>query len=72
MLIDMTNNFLLKGLTCGACIKLITIKLKKIPGVTEIKIDLATGKTQVEADRQIDLPEIKQTLHGTDFSVSES
>lgn len=68
----MTKIFTLKGLTCTACVKLVMIKLKKITGVLEIKIDLTDGKTTVEAERQIILPEIKQALQGTDFTVIES
>ncbi|PIZ99070.1 MAG: hypothetical protein COX77_02645 [Candidatus Komeilibacteria bacterium CG_4_10_14_0_2_um_filter_37_10] len=65
----MINKFIIQGMTCEACVKLITLKLNKLMGVQEIKIYLASGQTTVTAEREIDLLEIKQILGGTNYLV---
>jgi copper chaperone CopZ len=65
----MKIDFTLKGLRCIACVKLSLLKLKKISGVKNVEIDLATGKAHIDADPVVTLPEIEQALVGTDYSV---
>lgn len=40
------------GMTCGNCVKHVTKAASKVPGVAEPKVDLATGKVEVEFDPQ--------------------
>ncbi|MBV6695882.1 heavy-metal-associated domain-containing protein [Kitasatospora aureofaciens] len=41
--------FQVKGMTCGHCVTSVTAELKKIDGVTEVAVDLATGRVTVDA-----------------------
>lgn len=65
----LTQKIKIQGLTCEACVKLSTFKLKKIAGVTEAKIDFKTGLTEILADRVIDFIEITQAFANTNYSV---
>lgn len=65
-----TIKFKLKGLTCQACIKLSTNRIKKIPGVQDVKIDLNSGDTEVTSITDIDFDIIKQSLIGTNYNVT--
>lgn len=62
-------NFKLAGLTCEACVKLATKRLKKIPGVYEVSVDLATGETGVFSEADLDLDLLEQSLSGTHYSI---
>lgn len=62
-------NFKLKGLTCEACIKLATGRIKKIPGVQDVKISLETGDAKVVGIADIDLDIIKHSLIDTNYNV---
>lgn len=64
-----TIKFKLQGLTCEACIKLSTNRIKKIPGVQDVKIDLNSGDAEVSSIADIDLDAIKQSLVGTNYNV---
>lgn len=48
-----TINFKITNLTCPACVKLSEMALKKIPGVTNVQVDLGTGAASVEADSDV-------------------
>ncbi|MEV7023339.1 cation transporter [Kitasatospora sp. NPDC093558] len=41
--------FQVQGMTCGHCVSAVTAELKKIDGVTEVAVDLATGRVTVDA-----------------------
>ncbi len=64
-----TINFNLEGLTCEACVKLATGRIKKIPGVQDVIINLKTGDAKVISIADIDLDVIKQSLIGTNYNV---
>ncbi|MDO8529209.1 MAG: heavy metal-associated domain-containing protein [bacterium] len=57
------------GMTCDACVKLSKLKISKISGVREVKIGDINGKTEIIADRNIQLEEIQKALAGTDYKV---
>ncbi len=57
-----TVQFTITNLTCGACVKLSTMALLKINGVTEASVDLATGKAEISATRDIPWHEIHDAL----------
>jgi Cu2+-exporting ATPase len=61
--------FKMAGLTCESCVKLATIKIKKIPGVSEVAIDLATGAASVESEADLDLEIVERSLEGTHYSI---
>jgi len=61
-------NFLLKGLTCEACAKLVKRRVGTINGVTDAVVSL-DGKMEVSADREIAKREISDVLSGTDYGV---
>jgi len=64
-----TINFKLKGLTCEACIKLSVSRLKKIPGVQAVEIDLKTGDAKVTSLDDINLDIIRHSLVDTNYQV---
>jgi len=60
-------NFKLAGLTCEACVKLATNRLKKVPGVVEVKIDLNSGQAEVSSTAEIDLGILAASLEGSGY-----
>ena len=63
------TNLQLSGLTCGACEKLVTKRLKTIEGVREIHISLADGQTSITATRLISNNEVTKVLQDTHYKV---
>jgi len=66
-----TLNYKLLGLNCDACVKISTMKLKNVPGVHDVKIDSTSGKTEICAERHIELEELNESLRGTDFTLTK-
>lgn len=57
-----TFNFKITDLTCEACIKLSTMALKTIPGVSEIKIDLKSGEAKLVSDQDTSWEQVSSAL----------
>ena len=38
------------GMTCGHCVQAVTSEVGAIPGVTEVQVDLASGRVVVEGE----------------------
>jgi len=41
------THLLLTGLTCGACVRRVDQKLRAVPGVVDVRIDLASGRATI-------------------------
>jgi copper ion binding protein len=41
---DSLETMLVKGMTCGHCVKSVTTALTKLGGVTEVHVDLMAGR----------------------------
>lgn len=67
----MTINFKITNLTCGACVKLSEMALKKIPGVSAVKVDLATGAASIDSTAPIDWSAIVDTLQKIEKNVTQ-
>ena len=64
-----SNSFKLSGLTCPACKKVSEKRLSLIPGAVRVEVNLDSGETAIEADRQISSGEIKLALKDTHYQL---
>ncbi|WBP85100.1 heavy-metal-associated domain-containing protein [Kitasatospora cathayae] len=46
--------FQVTGMTCGHCVNSVTAELKKIDGVADVAVDLATGRVTVDSAQPLD------------------
>jgi hypothetical protein len=66
-----STKFLLTKLNCDACAKVSRMKISKIEGVTKVEINSRGSEADgiIEANRDITVPEIQQSLVGTPYEV---
>jgi len=60
---------IIKGFHCPSCAKLTKMKIEEIAGVSEARVDEASGATEIIASREIAKQEIKQVLAGTGYTI---
>ncbi|EKD78327.1 MAG: hypothetical protein ACD_41C00368G0011 [uncultured bacterium] len=68
-LTPMNQTFTLQGFHCPACIKLSTMKLRDLPGVTEVQITGLDGQTTLTTDRIIPLAELQAAFADTEYHI---
>lgn len=65
----MTTYIKLSGLTCPACKKLTEKRISAVPGVNKVEVNINTGETVIESNREIEINIIKNALSGTPYQV---
>jgi copper chaperone len=45
-----TQDFTISGMTCQHCVASVTEEVTELPGVTEVDVDLASGRLHVAGD----------------------
>ena len=50
----MNQTFNVQGMTCGHCEKAVTQAVKSVDPAAEVKVDLATGKVEVQSAKARD------------------
>lgn len=53
MSIATTTEYVVTGMTCGHCVASVTEEVQEIAGVSDVKVDLATGALSVTSDRPL-------------------
>ena len=61
-------DFKLDGLNCEACVKIATNRFKKVLGVSDININLATGEAEVSGNG-FTLDDLVKSLEGTTYKI---
>ncbi len=49
-------------MTCGHCVNSVTEELKKITGVSEVQVDLETGKVEITSSTELAPGEISHAI----------
>lgn len=64
-------NFKINGFHCESCVKVSTIKIKKINGVESLSIG-SDGASKLSSNRLITLKEIALALDGLGYTVTSA
>lgn len=46
---SITRTYQVEGMTCGHCVQAVTAEIGALPGVTAVRVDLATGAVEVDS-----------------------
>ncbi|MFF5175939.1 heavy-metal-associated domain-containing protein [Micromonospora sp. NPDC000089] len=49
-----TGSYQVRGMTCGHCVDAVRAEIGAIPGVTDVRVELATGRVDVTSERPLD------------------
>lgn len=61
-------NFTVTGMHCDACQKVIALKVKKLPGVTDVSVS-PNGQATVTSSAPLSIADIQKALEGTEYQV---
>lgn len=49
-----TSTYAVTGMTCGHCVQAVTTEVSAIDGVTDVQVDLASGRVDVTGENVTD------------------
>lgn len=67
-----TTEYTVKGMTCDHCAGSVTAEIQKIPGVTNINVEVATGRVTVEGGEQVTDVAVAEAVEEAGYEVVAS
>ncbi len=61
-----------KGMSCGHCAAAVTKALQSLPGVTEIQVDLASGRVAYQSAAPVSRADLARVIKAAGYEVAAS
>jgi len=65
-----TETYTVTGMTCGHCVQAVTEELTRLPGVRDVRVDLAAGQVTVESDGLVPLDEVRAAVDEAGYALA--
>jgi len=64
------SSYTVVGMTCEHCVRSVTEELSRVPGVREVRVDLATGAVDVTSDAPLPLDEVRTAVDEAGYALA--
>ena len=64
-----TETYTVTGMTCGHCVSSVTEEVGEIPGVTDVRVDLESGRLTVTADHPLAEPAVRGAVEEAGYQL---
>ncbi|EHR59179.1 heavy-metal-associated domain-containing protein [Saccharomonospora cyanea] len=64
------QTYTVTGMTCQHCVLSVTEEVSEINGVTDVAVDLPTGKVTVTSDRDLGMDEVRAAVEEAGYSLT--
>jgi Cu+-exporting ATPase len=61
----------IEGMTCASCVSRVEKALKKVPGVTNAEVNLATESARIRLDTNVGMPALAQAVVNAGYAVAK-
>ena len=65
-----TSTWTVTGMTCGHCVSSVTEEVSELPGVSDVAVDLASGRLTLTADRELDADEVRAAVEEAGYVLA--
>jgi copper chaperone len=65
----MVSSYNVVGMTCGHCVKAVQDEISALPGVTQVEVDLASGRVDVSSDQQLTVSQVREAVVEAGFQL---
>ena len=67
---SVTGEYLVSGMHCQHCVSSVTEEVSALTGVTDVRVDLASGQLIVASDAEIPFESIEAAVDEAGYSVA--
>ena len=67
---SITETYHVTGMTCGHCVNAVSTELGRLPGVREVRVELATGEVNVVSDGPLPLDEVVAAVDEAGYQLA--
>lgn len=65
-----TKTYPVTGMTCAHCVASVDSEIRTVPGVTDVRVDLAGGTVTVDSDRPLDDAAVAAAVDEAGYQVA--
>lgn len=58
------------GMTCAHCVRSVSEEVSALPGVTDVAVDLESGRLTVTADRPVESDAVRAAVEEAGYAVT--
>lgn len=66
-----TTTVTVTGMTCGHCVASVREEVGKIPGVTDVAVDLASGRVDIDSAEPVDRARIAEAVDEAGYQLAD-
>lgn len=64
-----TKEYTVQGMTCGHCVSAVSEEVGSIDGVTDVKVDLASGRVTVSSTTDLDDAKVRDAVDEAGYEL---
>jgi copper chaperone len=65
-----TQTYTVTGMTCGHCVSSVTEEVSEVPGVSDVQVDLESGRLTLTADAAVTADQVKAAVEEAGYSLA--
>ena len=66
-----TETYTVTGMTCGHCVSSVSEEVSELPGVTDVQVDLESGRLIVTADQPLGEPAVRTAIEEAGYQLAD-
>ncbi|MEU5527601.1 cation transporter [Micromonospora chersina] len=67
-----TTTYQVQGMTCGHCVNSVSTEVSTLPGVTDVQVDLASGRVTVTSESPLDTDTVRAAVDEAGYDLVEA
>jgi copper ion binding protein len=64
-----TTTYQVQGMTCGHCVNSVSAEVGAIPGVTDVQVDLASGRVTVTSEGPLETDTVRAAVDEAGYDL---
>ncbi|MGW9192463.1 heavy-metal-associated domain-containing protein [Micromonospora chersina] len=64
-----TTTYQVQGMTCGHCVNSVSTEVNALPGVTDVQVDLASGRVTVTSESPLDTDTVRAAVDEAGYDL---
>lgn len=68
----METTYEVAGMSCDHCVRAVTEEIGRVPGVSAVVVDLATGRVSVTSDRPLDWEAVRAAVDDAGYELGRA
>ena len=65
-----TSTYTVTGMTCGHCVKSVTEEVSALPGVTDVQVELESGRLTVTSDAPVSDEQVAAAVDEAGYALA--